>query len=138
MVRTQVPPLIRIVVALGKAAILIRVVEFSVGPLEGIKTGGENSMTAIATKRANVDTAAVPAGGLMKGDEDAAMKKRSVVISGHRTSVSLENAFWFALKSIATETGKTVNNLVTEIDRKRTGNLSSAIRVFVLLTALRG
>ncbi len=95
-------------------------------------------MTAIATKRANVDTAAVPAGGLMKGDEDAAMKKRSVVISGHRTSVSLENAFWFALKSIATETGKTVNNLVTEIDRKRTGNLSSAIRVFVLLTALRG
>ena len=95
-------------------------------------------MTAIASKRANVDTAAGPAGGLMKGDEDAAMKKRSVVISGHRTSVSLENAFWFALKSIATETGKTVNNLVTEIDRKRTGNLSSAIRVFVLLTALRG
>lgn len=72
-----------------------------------------------------------------RGDEAAAMKKRSVVISGHRTSVSLENAFWDALKSIAAATGQTVNQLVADIDHGRTGNLSSAIRVFILLTLRR-
>ena len=65
------------------------------------------------------------------------MKKRSVVISGHRTSVSLENAFWCALKEIATRNEQTVNQLVSEIDAGRTSNLSSAIRVYVLLDALR-
>ena len=65
------------------------------------------------------------------------MKKRSVVISGHRTSVSLENAFWYALKEIATRNEQTVNQLVSEIDDGRTGNLSSAIRVFVFLDAQR-
>ena len=65
------------------------------------------------------------------------MKKRSVVISGHRTSVSLENAFWYALKEIATRNEQTVNQLVSEIDDGRTSNLSSAIRVYVLLDARR-
>ena len=65
------------------------------------------------------------------------MKKRSVVISGHRTSVSLENAFWYALKEIATRNEQTVNQLVSEIDAGRTSNLSSAIRVYVLLDARR-
>ncbi len=65
------------------------------------------------------------------------MKKRSVVISGHRTSVSLENAFWYALKEIATRNEQTVNQLVSEIDDGRTGNLSSAIRVYVLLDGQR-
>ncbi|MPY76528.1 MAG: aryl-sulfate sulfotransferase [Alphaproteobacteria bacterium] len=60
------------------------------------------------------------------------MKKRSVVITGHRTSVSLENAFWDALKAIAGRRNFTVNQLVTEIDKQRDGNLSSAIRVYVL------
>ncbi|NKB55922.1 MAG: aryl-sulfate sulfotransferase [Alphaproteobacteria bacterium] len=60
------------------------------------------------------------------------MRKRSVVIAGHRTSVSLENAFWNALKTIATARGLTVNQMVTEIDSRRSGNLSSAIRLFVL------
>lgn len=63
-----------------------------------------------------------------------AMKKRSVVIAGHRTSVSLENAFWGALKVLAAQRTLTVNQLVTEIDRQRDGNLSSAIRVYVLLS----
>jgi len=63
-----------------------------------------------------------------------AMKKRSVVIAGHRTSVSLENAFWGALKVLAGQRALTVNQLVTEIDRQRDGNLSSAIRVYVLLS----
>ena len=62
------------------------------------------------------------------------MKKRSVVLAGHRTSVSLENAFWDALKTIAGSRNSTVNQLVTEIDKQRDGNLSSAIRVYVLKT----
>lgn len=60
------------------------------------------------------------------------MQKRSVVIAGHRTSVSLENAFWAELKAIAVTSGSTVNQIVTEIDGKRSGNLSSAIRLYVL------
>lgn len=60
------------------------------------------------------------------------MRKRSVVIAGHRTSVSLENAFWDSLKSIAGKRGETVNQIVTKIDGQRSGNLSSAIRLFVL------
>jgi len=60
------------------------------------------------------------------------IKKRSVILDGHRTSVSLENAFWTDLKRFAANRGITVNQLVTEIDRDRTGNLSSAIRVYVL------
>lgn len=62
----------------------------------------------------------------------ASVRKRSVVIEGHQTSVSLENAFWEALQEIARSRGMTMNGLVTEIDRDRTGNLSSALRVYVL------
>lgn len=59
--------------------------------------------------------------------------KRSIVIAGHRTSISLEDAFWRALKEIAAETGLSVARLVTKIDAGRgEANLSSAIRVFVL------
>ncbi len=58
--------------------------------------------------------------------------KRSVVIAGHKTSVSLEAAFWQALKAAADRRAVTINQLVTEIDRNRVGNLSSAIRVFLL------
>jgi predicted DNA-binding ribbon-helix-helix protein len=60
--------------------------------------------------------------------------KRSVVIDGHRTSVSLEPAFWEVLKEIAERRALSINKLIAEIDRGRTGNLSSAIRVFVLRT----
>lgn len=70
--------------------------------------------------------------GGVDGGPLGAMKKRSVVITGHRTSVSLENAFWDALKAIAVKRNFTVNQLVTEIDKQRDGNLSSAIRVYVL------
>ncbi len=70
----------------------------------------------------------------------AAIGKRSLVIDGHRTSVSLEDAFWRRLRAIAKERGVSVNRLVAEIDRHRDGNLSSAIRLFVLdsLTADQG
>ena len=59
--------------------------------------------------------------------------KRSVVIAGHKTSVSLEDAFWKALKEIAHERDMTSSDLVAAIDSGRQqGNLSSAIRLFVL------
>jgi predicted DNA-binding ribbon-helix-helix protein len=59
--------------------------------------------------------------------------KRSIVIAGHKTSVSLEDAFWTGLKEIAIGRDKTLSDLVAEIDTGRPhGNLSSAIRLFVL------
>lgn len=59
--------------------------------------------------------------------------KRSIVIAGHKTSVSLEDAFWGGLKEIATARGITLSELVADIDGSRQhGNLSSAIRLFVL------
>jgi predicted DNA-binding ribbon-helix-helix protein len=59
--------------------------------------------------------------------------KRSVVINAHKTSVSLENEFWFALKEIAKAKGTTISDEIAAIDRDRKlGNLSSAIRLFVL------
>ncbi len=63
----------------------------------------------------------------------SAVVKRSIVIAGHKTSVSLEDSFWSGLKEIAGGSQLTLSNLVDEIDRERTyGNLSSAIRLFVL------
>ena len=59
--------------------------------------------------------------------------KRSIVIAGHKTSVSLEDAFWTGLKDIATLRRVTLSDLVGSIDTdRRQGNLSSAIRLFVL------
>ena len=66
----------------------------------------------------------------------SAIRKRSVLISGHRTSISLEEAFWTKLKELCDEREKSINQLVTEIDNDRldtpSGNLSSAIRVYIL------
>jgi predicted DNA-binding ribbon-helix-helix protein len=59
--------------------------------------------------------------------------KRSIVIEGHKTSVSLEDAFWKGLKDIANRRKLTLSDLVASIDTDRHhGNLSSAIRLFVL------
>jgi predicted DNA-binding ribbon-helix-helix protein len=59
--------------------------------------------------------------------------KRSIVVAGHKTSVSLEDAFWKGLKDIADEREVTLSDLVSGIDTDRQqGNLSSAIRLFVL------
>ena len=62
----------------------------------------------------------------------ARIRKHSLRIAGHLTSVSMEDAFWLAFKEIAERRGMSVNALAAEIDRTREGNLSSAIRVFVL------
>jgi len=59
--------------------------------------------------------------------------KRSIVIAGHKTSVSLEDAFWKGLKVIAAGRGLTLSEIVGEIDKARVqGNLSSTLRLFVL------
>ena len=59
--------------------------------------------------------------------------KRSIVIAGHKTSVSLEDAFWKGLKEIAGARSMTLSDLVAAIDSERQlGNLSSAVRLFVL------
>jgi predicted DNA-binding ribbon-helix-helix protein len=59
--------------------------------------------------------------------------KRSIVIAGHKTSVSLEDAFWKGLKVIAAGRGLTLSEIVGEIDTARVqGNLSSTLRLFVL------
>ncbi len=65
--------------------------------------------------------------------------KRSIVIAGHKTSVSLEDAFWDALKELACKRDLTLSDVVAEIDATRAqGNLSSAIRLFVLENVRRG
>ena len=63
----------------------------------------------------------------------SAIVKRSIVIAGHKTSVTLEDEFWSALKEIARSRKVTLSDLVAEVDtHRRQANLSSAIRVFVL------
>ncbi len=62
----------------------------------------------------------------------AKVMKRSIVIAGHKTSVSLEDGFWLALKEIAGRARVPVSILIARIDGERNGNLSSAIRTFVL------
>ncbi|SDN79025.1 Ribbon-helix-helix domain-containing protein [Methylobacterium phyllostachyos] len=63
----------------------------------------------------------------------AGLTKHSVMIAGHRTSVSLEDPFWAALREVAEARGQSVQALIGAIDAGRGGqNLSSAIRVFVL------
>lgn len=64
--------------------------------------------------------------------------KRSLTISGHRTSVSLEEAFWRRLKALAAGRALSLSALIAEIDASRgSANLSSAIRVFVLESTLQ-
>jgi predicted DNA-binding ribbon-helix-helix protein len=64
---------------------------------------------------------------------NARVVKRSLVVAGHRTSISLEDAFWRRLRRISAERGLSLNRLAAMIDASRAGaNLSSAIRVFVL------
>ena len=60
------------------------------------------------------------------------MEKHSVTLSGHPTSISIEREFWDILKKIAKNRNQTMNSLISDLDKKRQGNLSSAIRLFVL------
>src|ERR1700738_435087 len=77
-----------------------------------------------------------PGGGLFlmrTASLKSAVVKRSIVVSGHKTSVSLEDAFWKGLKEIAGGRHLSLSDLIARIDSDREyGNLSSAIRLFVL------
>src|SRR5499426_4489543 len=94
-----------------------------------------DSQATIKTPRCHHLYRRVPCRVVCVGGE--AMKstvvKRSIVVAGHKTSVSLEDAFWQGLKQIAGERELTLSDLVATIDtERRQGNLSSAIRLFVL------
>jgi predicted DNA-binding ribbon-helix-helix protein len=71
-------------------------------------------------------------------NDGSKIRKRSVLISGHSTSVSLEEDFWDALKNIAATRGRSMNELISELDRNRAANLSSTIRIFVLREIIAG
>jgi predicted DNA-binding ribbon-helix-helix protein len=69
---------------------------------------------------------------------EAGVRKRSLIIAGHRTSISLEEAFWRELKALAERRAQSINGLVAEIDANRgPANLSSAIRVYMFESALQ-
>jgi predicted DNA-binding ribbon-helix-helix protein len=77
--------------------------------------------------------------GESSGDDDPRIRKRSLTIAGHRTSISLEEPFWRALKEIAAADGVSLAALVAAIDGRRKGvGLSSALRIHVLRALQRG
>lgn len=70
--------------------------------------------------------------------EDAGkIKKRSITIAGHRTSITLEDIFWEALKNIASAKGISRQTLIEGIDKTRTTSLSSALRVYAMKEVLK-
>ena len=77
-----------------------------------------------------------PAALNQQAAEAARIKKHSVQIHGHKTSISMEAIFWERLKVIAKRRKCTLSELATTIDTERAGNRSSAMRVFVLKDAL--
>ncbi len=71
-------------------------------------------------------------------DSDAKLVKHSLIVAGHRTSISLEGPFWRALREEAARRNMSIAGLVSEIDGTRAGvNLSSALRVYLLQAAER-
>jgi predicted DNA-binding ribbon-helix-helix protein len=66
------------------------------------------------------------------------IRKRSVLIAGHPTSITLEAAFWADLRTLAQRRGLSLNALIGTIDTERDGNLSSALRLFILDCYRRG
>jgi predicted DNA-binding ribbon-helix-helix protein len=90
---------------------------------EGAPMLESRNLSARARKKHNNPRAAV----------DTAVLKRSVVVANLKTSVSLEDAFWSALKEIAVLREVNLSSLITSIsDEHRQGNLSSSIRLFIL------
>ncbi len=65
------------------------------------------------------------------------LKKHSLTLGGHRTSISLEDIFWQQLAILAKRQNKSVQELIEAIDKTRQGNLSSAIRVYVVEALLK-
>ena len=102
-------------------------------------------LKVFSDERLRNDTAYVypltlPARACQEGDSKMAqskIKKRSIIINGHKTSISLEDEFWDELRALASERRVPVAALVNEIDQATEGNLSSAIRVYLLMRAQR-
>ena len=67
-----------------------------------------------------------------EGKNSNMLRKRSVTISGHRTSISLEDEFWAELVYVAKQNRTSLNAIIATIDGDRKSNLSSAIRLFIL------
>lgn len=65
------------------------------------------------------------------------LKKHSLTLRGHRTSISLEEIFWAQLQTIAKKQNQSVQQLIESIDKTRAGNLSSAIRVYIVQHLLK-
>jgi predicted DNA-binding ribbon-helix-helix protein len=65
------------------------------------------------------------------------LRKHSINLNGHATSITIEDPFWASLKDIAKQQGISMNALIANIDEENEGNLSSALRVFVLETVLK-
>jgi predicted DNA-binding ribbon-helix-helix protein len=68
--------------------------------------------------------------------EEAIFQKRSLSLHGHKTSVSLEKAFWHILEEAAHKEGISLSQLIKDIDERRKGGLSSAIRLYALAYAI--
>lgn len=64
--------------------------------------------------------------------DDATFQKRSLTLKGHKTSVALEKAFWTVLEEMAQSRNVSLPQLISEIDEKRKGSLSSALRLYAL------
>jgi len=90
----------------------------------------------MARARTALQSVARATGNIMPISEkimQSTIAKRSIIVAGHQTSVSLEDAFWNGLKEIGKLHNRTLSELVGDInDRRQRGNLSSAIRLFVL------
>ncbi|MGB1361503.1 MAG: ribbon-helix-helix domain-containing protein [Alphaproteobacteria bacterium] len=69
--------------------------------------------------------------------DDYEIKKHSITLKGHATSITLENIFWRTLQDIARGKGETVSQILNNIDSRRTGNLSSEVRIYVIRHLLK-
>ena len=65
-----------------------------------------------------------------RDDED--LLRRSFRVAGHQTSLSMERIFWDELRRIAQEEGRSMTDVISEIDARRSGGLSRAVRVYIL------
>jgi predicted DNA-binding ribbon-helix-helix protein len=105
-------------------------------PLSGPDLCGLPALFQAASRPVSANPSKVlenrPARAIVVAVDRATIIKRSVRISGHPTSISIETVFWDALREIAASRRLSVNALIAAVDAERSGNLSSAIRIFVL------
>ena len=90
-------------------------------------------MTYTGRRRSTILTRSLAFANMKRGMMKSPIIKRSVVVNGHKTSITLEDAFWIELRLIAAERKIGLGKLITQVDaERRDNNLSSALRLFVL------